>query len=130
MIKSVSHAATNHSSRGLATIAYLKTRFNEGVDHLAMFEPFVEAAIDGFARDDLEISDVGEWIKKTTGLSIPGEILKSLLGRSAKKGAARTTRRAVLSNQWPSCQRRRRAGRLAGHGSGAKTPRSGFARVQ
>ncbi len=85
MTDSVPRTAANHSPRGLATIAYLKTRFNEGVDHLAMFEPFVEAAIDGLASDEMEISDVGDWIKQNTGLTIPGEILKSLLRRSAKK---------------------------------------------
>lgn len=72
--------------RGVATIAFLKARFDAGMDHLGMFQPFVEDAIRRATSDEMELSVVQRIVEDTTGLSIPSNIVKTLLRRSARQG--------------------------------------------
>ena len=72
--------------RGLATIAYLKARFDAGMDHLGMFQPFVEDAIRVADADGIELSVVQRLVREATGLSIPTDVVKTLLRRAAKSG--------------------------------------------
>ena len=72
--------------RGLATIAFLKAQFDAGMDHLDMFQPFVEEAIQDYPSDDIDVPGVQSAIRKSTGLKIPGEIVMTLLRRARKKG--------------------------------------------
>ena len=72
--------------RGVATIAFLKARFDAGMDHLGMFQPFVEHAIRKIDSDDIELSAVQRSVEDSTGLSIPTNIVKTLLRRAAKRG--------------------------------------------
>ena len=72
--------------RGLATIAFLKARFDAGMDHLGMFQPFVEDAIRAAEVDEVELSTVQRSVRETTGLYIPTDIVKTLLRRAARKG--------------------------------------------
>ena len=72
--------------RGLATIAFLKARFDARMDHLGMFQPFVEDAIRRADSDDIELSVVQRSIQDSAGLSIPADIVKTLLRRATKKG--------------------------------------------
>ena len=72
--------------RGLATIAFLKARFDAGMDHLGMFQPFVEDAIRAAEVDEIELSTVQRSVRDTTGLYIPTDIVKTLLRRAARKG--------------------------------------------
>ena len=72
--------------RGLATIAYLKARFDAGMDHLGMFQPFVEDAIRVADADGIELSVVQRLVREATGLSIPTDVVKTLLRRAAKRG--------------------------------------------
>ena len=71
---------------GLATIAFLKARFDAGMDHLGMFQPFVEAAIRRYEKDDIDVAGVQAAVRDSTGLPLPTEIVKTLLGRAARKG--------------------------------------------
>ena len=71
--------------RGLATIAFLKARFDARVDHLDMFQPFVEHAILQIEKSDIEISDVVREVRRRTGLTLPGETVSTLLRRCTKK---------------------------------------------
>ena len=75
-----------NARRGLATIAFLKARFDAGMDHLDMFQPFVEDAIRHYEEDDIDVAGVQGAVRDLTGLSIPADIVKTLLRRAAKKG--------------------------------------------
>ena len=72
--------------RGLATIAFLKAQFDEGRNHLDMFQPFVEDAIQNYSSDEIDIPGVQSAIRESAGLKIPGDILKLLLRRATKRG--------------------------------------------
>ena len=78
------HGGSAH--RGLATIAFLKARFDAGMDHLGMFQPFVEDAIRRADSDEIELSVVQRSVQDSAGLSIPTDIVKTLLRRATKKG--------------------------------------------
>ena len=82
--ESSGHRATN-ARRGLATIAFLKARFDAGMDHLDMFQPFVEDAVRRSTTDDIELTGIRREIRDWTGLSIPTDVVKTLLQRAAKK---------------------------------------------
>ena len=82
----LSNGRIGNARRGLATIAFLKARFDAGMDHLGMFQPFVEDAIRMAGSDEIELSLVQRLVRETTGLSIPADVIKSLLRRAAKKG--------------------------------------------
>lgn len=71
--------------RGLATVAFLKARFDEGRDHLDMFQPLVEDEIRRYRKDDIDLSGFQAAVRKSTGVSIPTDILRTLLRRAAKK---------------------------------------------
>ena len=72
--------------RGLATVAYLKARFDAGADHLSMFQPFVEEAIHAAPGDDIELANVQTAVRQAAGLYIPEDIVKTLLRRAARSG--------------------------------------------
>lgn len=76
---------TDNARRGLATIAFMKAQFDAGQDRLAMFQPFVEEAIRKYERDDIDLDGLRGKIKQLIGVSIPIEILKTLLKRAARK---------------------------------------------
>ena len=72
--------------RGLATIAFLKARFDAGDDHLGMFQPFAEDAIRNSQSDSIELTAVRDAIRASTGLYIPTDIVKTLLRRATRAG--------------------------------------------
>lgn len=72
--------------RGLATIAYLKARREEGKDHLDMFQPFIEEAIRTSGSDEIKISDIQKSVNMFSGVQIPENIVKTLLQRSSRRG--------------------------------------------
>ena len=74
------------AKRGLGTVAFLKARFDAGMDQLDMLEPFVEDAIQAIARDDIAIDDIVNQVSLSAGLRIPAETTKTLLQRIAKTG--------------------------------------------
>ena len=76
----------NNARRGLATIAFLKARFDAGMDHLGMFQPFVEDAIRVAESDEIELPIVQGIVRDATGLYIPTDVVKTLLRRAARRG--------------------------------------------
>lgn len=70
---------------GLATVAFLKARFDAGKDHLDMFQPFVDDAIRHYKTDDIDLDGIRGAVRASTGLRIPAQLLKTLLRRAAKK---------------------------------------------
>jgi len=86
----MSDATSRHhrvnARRGLATVAFLKARFDVGTDHLGLFQPFVDDALLQTETDAIELSSLKDAIRNSTGLSIPIEIIKTLLKRAKKKG--------------------------------------------
>ena len=76
----------NSARRGLATIALLKARFDEGLDHLKMFQPFVDDAIYRYEADDIDVPGIQKAIQESVGLLIPAEITMTLLTRARKTG--------------------------------------------
>ena len=56
------------------------------MDHLGLFQPFVEDAIRTVDSDEIDLSVIQQMVREATGLSVPTDIVKSLLRRAAKKG--------------------------------------------
>ena len=81
-----SRPAAREARRGLATVAFLKARFDAGVSHLEMFQPFVDDAVRRTPGTEVEIAVIKRNIQESTGLSIPLDMLKTLLRRAAKTG--------------------------------------------
>ena len=79
-------------SRGLATIALLKTNFDEGHDHIQMFQPFLIDVISDPPKDDFEIAEVQAALNSRHGLKVPVNTLQVLLKRA--------TKRRLLTRQW------------------------------
>ena len=55
-----------NAHRGLATIAFLKARFDAGMDHLDMFQPFVEDAVRHSEKDDIELAAIQGAVRRST----------------------------------------------------------------
>lgn len=72
--------------KGLATLAMLKARFDDRQDHLALFEPFVEAAVGRISAGDFAAEDAREGVKQLFGLQIPSDTIATLLSRLATSG--------------------------------------------
>jgi len=73
----------------LATVALLKTRLDQGLDHLALFEPFVADALNGSDKTDFIAADIKAVLHQRTGLLIPTDALQTLLQRFVKRGCLR-----------------------------------------
>ena len=76
----------SRARRGLATIAFLKARFDAGKDQLDLFQPLVDDAIRHYKTDDLELGGVQRAVHAATGVSLSSDILRTLLRRAAKRG--------------------------------------------
>ena len=75
--------------KGLATLALLKTRFDEGRDHLELLEPFVADAVVHFEQDSFLPQDIASQILHRSGLSLPSDTVKTILGRFSRIGKLR-----------------------------------------
>ena len=53
--------------QGLATVAFLKTRLDEGHDHVGMFEPLVHDALHRLTAQDFLASDIQAQVRNRTG---------------------------------------------------------------
>ena len=76
-------------SRGLATLALLKTNFDEGHDHIGMFQPFIRDAISGLGKDDFQVHEIKDAIFSRHGLDVPSHTLGTLLKRTCRRGFVR-----------------------------------------
>ena len=72
--------------KGLATVAFLKTKLDEGCDHLGLFEPLILDALIHVQVKDFLAEDIKILVNQRTGLLLPGDAVQTLLGRFAKRG--------------------------------------------
>jgi hypothetical protein len=75
--------------RGLATLALLKARYDEGKDHLSLFEPFVNDAAAVLNAEAFPASEVRDTIQRIHGLTLPVDTVQTVLGRLVRKGLLR-----------------------------------------
>lgn len=73
------------SPRGLATLALLKTRFDEGRDHLGMVEPFVEDAVAQVPHESFVAADIAKIVAERCGLQLPTDTVKTVLNRLSRQ---------------------------------------------
>lgn len=79
----------NTAVRGLATVAMLKTYFDLGRDHIAMFQPFVDDVLDSADVDGVTVAHVQLAVIEKHQLSLPPAVVKTLLSRAVKAGRLR-----------------------------------------
>lgn len=72
--------------KGLATLALLKTRFDEGRDHLEFLEPFVADAVIHVPQESFLPQDIATQIRNRSNLSLPSDTIRTVLGRFSRKG--------------------------------------------
>lgn len=72
--------------KGLATVALLKTRLDEGHDFLGLFEPFVLDALLSVTAQDFVAADIKAVVNERAGISVPTHTIQTLLGRCSKRG--------------------------------------------
>lgn len=77
--------------RGLATLAFLKTRFDEGKDHLGLFEPFIADGAASLTTTDFIATDVRDAVYARSGLVVPLDTVQTLLGRLTRRGYLQRT---------------------------------------
>ena len=75
--------------KGLATLALLKTRFDEGRDHLELIEPFIADAVVHFEQDSFLPQDIASQVLHRSGFSLPSDTVKTILGRFSRRGNLR-----------------------------------------
>lgn len=75
--------------KGLATVALLKVYFDQKLDHVGMFMPFVLDTIRALPRDDFAATEVKEELFNRHGLIVPSPALQTLLSRAKKQGWVR-----------------------------------------
>ena len=72
--------------KGLATVAFLKTRLDEGHDHIGMFEPLVYDALHGLTAQDFLADDVQIQVTNRASILLPRAAVSTLLRRLTKRG--------------------------------------------
>ena len=72
--------------RGLVTVAFLKTRLDDGVDHLGLFEPLILDSLGHVPTADFLAEDIKGIVHARSGLLLPANAIQTLLGRCAKRG--------------------------------------------
>lgn len=72
--------------RGLTTVALLKTRLDEGKDHLGLYEPLIDDAIIHLGTQDFGASDVKATLQARSGIVLPLDPIQTLLGRVQRRG--------------------------------------------
>lgn len=75
--------------RGLATVAFLKARFDEGRDHIDMFTPFVMDALNRMPTNTIRAIDIQDHLYCMYGISMPQYTLGTLLHRLVREGLVR-----------------------------------------
>jgi hypothetical protein len=72
--------------KGLVTVAFLKTKLDDGVDHLGLFEPLILDALAHVGAPDFLADDIKAVVHDRTGLLLPSNAIQTLLGRCTKRG--------------------------------------------
>ncbi len=78
-----------NAPRGLATVALLKARLDEGRDYLGLYEPFVYDALAAVQTDNFLADDVRRVVQERSGIVLPTDTIQTLLGRCSKRGYLR-----------------------------------------
>lgn len=84
-VESKDASAPQSLPRGLATVALLKARFDEGVDHIDMFMPLVVDTVVNMPSDNFAVADVQQVLQERHGIAIPQHTLATLLTRAIRK---------------------------------------------
>src|SRR5258708_1379300 len=74
------------SPRGLATVAFLKARLDEGVDHIDMFMPLITETVSNLPSNSFTSADAQELLEQRHGLAMPLHTVTTLLKRATRKG--------------------------------------------
>ena len=74
-----------HAPRGLATVALLKTRLDEGKDHLTLYEPFILDALIHLQADGFLAADVKSVLLDRSGIILATDTIQTLLARCARR---------------------------------------------
>lgn len=77
--------------KGLVTVAFLKTKLDEGCDHLGLFEPLILDALSHVGTPDFLAEDIKALVHDRTGLLLPANAIQTLLGRCTKRGFVHRT---------------------------------------
>ena len=85
MTNTSSQTKGTDARRGLATVAFLKAQFDARRDQLDSLQPFVEDSLRSLDQDEVQLTDVEHAVRKSTGIGIPSDTLKTLLRRAARK---------------------------------------------
>lgn len=72
---------------GLAAVALLKARFDEGVDHIDMFMPLVADTVANMPTKSFTCVEVQQLLGTRHGLAMPQYTLNMLLNRAARNGS-------------------------------------------
>ena len=72
--------------KGLATVAFLKTRLDEGHDHVGMFEPLVYDALHGLTAQDFLADDIQMQVWNRSSIRLPRAAVSTLLRRLTRRG--------------------------------------------
>ena len=72
--------------KGLATVAFLKTRLDEGHDHIGMFEPLVYHALHYLTAHDFVANDIQTQVWSGSSIRLPRAVISTLLRRLTKRG--------------------------------------------
>ena len=88
-MKISNHSTFESDSRGLATLALLKANFDEGHDHIGMFQPFLLDAISSLDKDDFRVEEIIEAMWSRHGLVAPSHTLHTLLKRTCRQRLVR-----------------------------------------
>ena len=72
--------------KGLATVAFLKTRLDEGHDHVGMFEPLVHDALHGLTAQDFLADDIQLQVGNRSSIRLPRAAVSTLLRRLTRRG--------------------------------------------
>ena len=70
-----------YAPRGLATVALLKTRLDEGNDHIALYEPFICDALAHVDSNNLLAQDVKTALQHRSGIVLLNRTRFSWTGR-------------------------------------------------
>lgn len=70
---------------GLVTVAFLKTRLDQGADHLGIFMPLLIDVLSEMPTESFVTVDVQEALSKKHGVSMPQNTVETLLKRASKK---------------------------------------------
>lgn len=86
------------SEHVITSLAILKANWDEGLDYIENFVPFVAECLRTAPQDEVSLPELQAAITDTFGLNIPQGALKTILNRAARHGYVRRTMKIYLRN--------------------------------